>query len=669
MVRFSTRRASRVVAAIALVAMTAALARPALAAPITVISLDGATEGLNDPTPAVPVGGNPGVTLGAQRLNALQYTANLWAAQLTSSVVIKVGANFDPLTCNSTSATLGSAGATTVHRDFAGAIFPATWYPQALANKLAGTDLNTSNNDIQAKFNDQIGNGCAFPRTWYYGYDGAVSGSQIDLVSVALHELGHGLGFSSMVTLSTGAKLGGFDDAFSRNLENHANGLTYPVMTDSQRVAASTATGNLHAIGTQVVADGVTLTSGRHPSGHVEMYAPSPQEPGSSVSHFSTSLFPNELLEPSYTGVNHSTGLARSMMTDIGWDGPPPTLTPTPTTTPTRTVTPTPTVTVTKTPTATPTRTVTPTPTRTATVTPTPTLTATPTTTPTRTATVTPTATVTATATVTETPTPTETATPATPVPTATPTETQTPTPTLTATPTETVTPTPTLTATPTETVTPTPTLTATPTETSTGTPTPSRTATPSPTATFAIPACGATPEGDCRTPTVAGKSQLQIIDRSPDDRDALSWKWLKGSVTTKADFGEPTISDDYQLCIYDGASSLILAATIPAGGVCGTTTLKPCWQEKSSGFTYKNKARTPNGVEQLMLKQGLTDGRAQIALKGKGVNLGDPQLPIVQPVTVELHRTNGPCWSAVYSAPATKNLGPPAGQFKDKAD
>ncbi len=61
------------------------------------------------------------------------------------------------------------------------------------------------------------------------------------------------------------------------------------------------------------------LSAGRDPSGHLEMYAPNPQESGSSVSHFSTSLSPDELMEPFFTGTTHDVGLAEALMQDIGW--------------------------------------------------------------------------------------------------------------------------------------------------------------------------------------------------------------------------------------------------------------------------------------------------------------------------------------------------------------
>src|SRR5262245_31900077 len=80
------------------------------AATITILNNDAAGEGFNDPTAAAPVGGNTGTTLGQQRLNAFQAAANIWGATITSSVTIVIRANFDPLTCTATSATLGSAG-------------------------------------------------------------------------------------------------------------------------------------------------------------------------------------------------------------------------------------------------------------------------------------------------------------------------------------------------------------------------------------------------------------------------------------------------------------------------------------------------------------------------------------------------------------------------------
>ena len=121
------------------------IAEPSHAATITILNLDAAGEGFNDPSapdPASTAGGNTGATLGAQRLIAFQFAANLWGAVLQSTVEIQVDAKFDPLFCDATSATLGQAGPNTVHRDFVGAPVAATWYVQALANARSGADLD-----------------------------------------------------------------------------------------------------------------------------------------------------------------------------------------------------------------------------------------------------------------------------------------------------------------------------------------------------------------------------------------------------------------------------------------------------------------------------------------------------------------------------------------------
>lgn len=291
--------------------------RVACGAVVTVVNNDGAGEGFNDPTPVSQVGGNNGTTVGAQRLIVFQAAAAAWGARLTSGVTIVVTAQFNPLTCTSFSAVLGSAGPTGAYRDFSGAPLAGTWYVQALANKLAGTNLS-ANPDISAQFNSQIGTaGCLDTSGWYYGLDHNAPSNRIDLFAVVEHEIGHGLGFLSLVNTSTGAKAGGFDDAYMRNLEDHSLGLAWPAMSNVQRLSSMTDNGDLHWIGAAATARTGQFSSGVA-SGHFRMYAPTSFASGSSVSHWDTALFPNELMEPNYVA-GAAILVTDELMTDIGW--------------------------------------------------------------------------------------------------------------------------------------------------------------------------------------------------------------------------------------------------------------------------------------------------------------------------------------------------------------
>jgi hypothetical protein len=221
---------------------------------------------------------------------------------------------------HATSAVLGSTGPSTVHRDFPSAPLPSTWYPQALANAIAGTDLDPTTADIETQFNSALGGAsCLAGTTFYLGLDGQPAPGQIDMLTVVLHELSHGLGFLTFTDFSTGAKLAGLDDAFlldARQLGATPTALS--AMTDQQRVAAALSDPNLFWAGANVSAAASTLTAGLV-SGQVRLYGPPTLAPGSSVSHYSTALTPNQLMEPIYTGPTRDLALTRDLLLDVGW--------------------------------------------------------------------------------------------------------------------------------------------------------------------------------------------------------------------------------------------------------------------------------------------------------------------------------------------------------------
>jgi hypothetical protein len=127
----------------------------------------------------------------AEAQAAFQYAVDIWSAQLTSPVPIRVQAYWDSLG----SGVLGMAGPNYRVRDFAGAPVSATWYPAALANKAAGHDLYPGEDDIVAYFSSD------FASLWYFG-TGATPPGKINFTSVVLHELGHGLGFTGLMLVA-----------------------------------------------------------------------------------------------------------------------------------------------------------------------------------------------------------------------------------------------------------------------------------------------------------------------------------------------------------------------------------------------------------------------------------------------------------------------------------
>jgi hypothetical protein len=282
--------------------------------------------GFSDSTVTNTIGGNPGKTLGAQRLNTFQKAADILETFLDIQMDVKVDASFRSLACSARSGILGSAGALAAVINSKNAPLANTIYPIALANNLALKDYNSTSAEISATFNADIDNNvnCLNSVDWYYGYDdptlaGAAYVNDISFLSVVIHELLHGLGVASWV-LSNGALNGGFMDAYSANLYDQTSRKFWSAMNNSERQTSMTNSDNLVWTGSHVNTStaAIALTDGMN-SGKVEMYAPSPYESGSSVSHFSTSATPNEIMEPSYTEFLTTPGMATQLLQDMGW--------------------------------------------------------------------------------------------------------------------------------------------------------------------------------------------------------------------------------------------------------------------------------------------------------------------------------------------------------------
>jgi hypothetical protein len=152
---------------------------------------------------------------------------------------------------------------------------------------------------------------------------------------------------------------------------------------------------------------------------------------------------------------------------------------------------------------------------------------------------------------------------------------------------------------------------------------------------------------------------------------DRLDWRWSRGAATSKPEFGDPSTTTNYVLCVYDetaGSPHLLMRTVIPAGAACASSS---CWKSTAKGFKYRDKNGSHSGISKVTLKEGKS-GASQVILLGRGANLGLPQLPFDQDTTVTAQLRNdfatvgnpdGGCWGAAYDAPAIRN---DDGQFRD---
>ncbi|MES1949305.1 protease-associated PA [Salinisphaera sp. S4-8] len=311
------------------------------AADMVLVVSDDADSGFNDPTPAVPEGGNTGVTLGAQRRIAFEYAADILGSRIDSGVPIRIVAGFNAaLTCERNSATLGAAGPISYVANFtqASRVARDVFYPLPLANALLGERVADTDNDIRASFNPNLDEGtdCLGGARWYYGTDGATPDGRPSFVSTVEHELTHGVGFVSLVALTDSAEpqagqfpqvSGGgarFPDIYSTFIQDLSfpNDPLWTDLTDEQRAQSLTNGPNVvwSDINTGSRAASI-LTDGLN-EGRVMLYAPSRVAEGSSISHWDTSLDPDQIMEPFATGnddVASGIGLTTCVLEDIGW--------------------------------------------------------------------------------------------------------------------------------------------------------------------------------------------------------------------------------------------------------------------------------------------------------------------------------------------------------------
>ncbi len=202
-----------------------------------------------------------------------QSAVDIWAANFASSAPITIDATWGR---SGTWGVLGSARPGNYYSGFDGAPDQSLWYPSALANALAGKDLDPQSPDMVIQINSLA--------SWNTRNDGTPRANEYDLPSVFLHEMAHGLGF-----LSTDS----YDPFFGYGtIEQPTPYAAYAQLPDGRR---------LSDLPSPSIELGKALTSTLFWSGQygnaanggekIILYTPARYEDGSSVSHIDENTY------------------------------------------------------------------------------------------------------------------------------------------------------------------------------------------------------------------------------------------------------------------------------------------------------------------------------------------------------------------------------------------
>lgn len=235
----------------------------------------------------------------------VQAAIDIWSANFESSVPILVDATWGR---SASSGILGSARPGNYFSNFKSAPDATLWYPSALANAIAGEDLDPSSPEIVIQANADA--------TWDKRNDGTPTKSEYDLESVFIHELGHGLGFLSTNAFDPYFKFGILDqptafDAYAQTLDGQR-------LSDFQSPSYELGIALTHTL-LWTGPLGIAANDGAKPL----LYTPLRYEVGSSVSHLDEATFTssqNSVMTPDLGSgeVFHNPGpLVVAMLADL----------------------------------------------------------------------------------------------------------------------------------------------------------------------------------------------------------------------------------------------------------------------------------------------------------------------------------------------------------------
>jgi hypothetical protein len=137
--------------------------------------------------------------------------------------------------------------------------------------------------------------------------------------------------------------------------------------------------------------------------------------------------------------------------------------------------------------------------------------------------------------------------------------------------------------------------------------------------------------------------------------RDHVHFRWRRGPAVVVNDFGTPTTTTRYALCVYDEVAG-VPSSTYQAqpGGSCGRPS---CWRQVPSGWSFTSKQTTPNDLTRVVLHAGGA-GKATLAAIADRADLALVPFPLhaAPAVVAQLRTTTGSCWGATFSTAIKRN-------------
>ena len=257
---------------------------------------------------------------------AFEHAVGIWETIVESEIPIYIKANWQTIydEDGKTNTILGQAGPTDYYENFEFAPRENRFYPVTLVERITKSEISgASSPDISSTFNKEI--------KWYFGTDGKTPDLLYDFVTVVLHEIGHGLGFTGFFFAA--GNLGAYGDdtygmrklgdasAFDIMVANNKNNL----LTDttifkilSSNLFNAFTSNQLHSTSPAATTNNFGVSP--------KLYAPSDWSDGSSIYHLDDATYPNKNENSLMThaigkgeAIHDPGPITKGILADIGW--------------------------------------------------------------------------------------------------------------------------------------------------------------------------------------------------------------------------------------------------------------------------------------------------------------------------------------------------------------